>query len=68
MRILIFVFFALVAFVVTIFTYSCCVVVSKADDAEEEYWEQNADHCVMCGKVIPEGRMVCLQCELNLKK
>ena len=21
------------------------------------------EHCVMCGEIIPEGRMVCLRCE-----
>ena len=23
----------------------------------------NEDRCVVCGKIIPEGRMVCLDCE-----
>lgn len=23
------------------------------------------DHCVMCGQVIPEGRMVCPACEVK---
>ena len=25
--------------------------------------EQNAEHCVCCGSVVPEGRQVCPQCE-----
>ncbi len=25
----------------------------------------NADRCVFCGEIIPEGRMVCLVCEKN---
>ena len=24
------------------------------------------ERCVMCGQVIPEGRMVCRQCELRV--
>lgn len=27
----------------------------------------NADFCVCCGEIVPEGRMVCLSCEMNLK-
>lgn len=27
----------------------------------------NADYCVCCGAPIPEGRMVCLFCEMNPK-
>lgn len=26
------------------------------------------DRCVMCGEVIPEGRMVCPSCEKNILK
>lgn len=26
------------------------------------------DRCVMCGKIIPEGRMVCPTCEANISK
>ena len=25
-----------------------------------------ADNCIMCGKVIPEGRQVCPNCELKI--
>lgn len=25
--------------------------------------EKNEEHCVCCGEVIPEGRMVCIRCE-----
>jgi len=25
-----------------------------------------ADNCIMCGKVIPEGRQVCIQCEYEI--
>lgn len=24
---------------------------------------ENAEHCVCCGDVIPEGRQICLRCE-----
>lgn len=24
------------------------------------------DHCVMCGEPVPEGRMVCGLCEINV--
>ena len=27
----------------------------------------NADFCVCCGELVPEGRMVCLSCEMNWK-
>lgn len=27
----------------------------------------NADFCVCCGEIVPEGRMVCLSCEMNWK-
>jgi predicted nucleic acid-binding Zn ribbon protein len=26
----------------------------------------SADFCVMCGEIIPEGRMVCLKCETDI--
>ncbi len=25
------------------------------------------EHCVICGEIIPEGRMVCLNCERKWK-
>lgn len=27
----------------------------------------NADRCVCCGEIVPEGRMVCPQCEFELQ-
>ena len=27
----------------------------------------NTDFCVCCGEPVPEGRMVCLSCEMNPK-
>lgn len=27
----------------------------------------NADFCVCCGELVPEGRMVCLSCEMDSK-
>jgi hypothetical protein len=30
--------------------------------------EQNANYCVCCGDVIPEGRQVCPKCEREVKK
>ena len=29
------------------------------------HWGDNANHCVGCGDVIPEGRMVCPNCEVK---
>ena len=29
----------------------------------KNYIYANADHCVICGEVIPEGTMVCLNCK-----
>ncbi len=29
---------------------------------------ENAEHCVMCGEVIPEGRQVCPNCEREVKE
>lgn len=26
------------------------------------------DRCVCCGEIIPEGRMVCLQCEWKYRR
>lgn len=26
------------------------------------------DRCVMCGEIIPEGRMVCPNCERNINE
>ena len=28
----------------------------------------DADRCVCCGEIIPEGRMVCPQCEYKTKE
>lgn len=28
----------------------------------------NAEHCICCGEVIPEGRQVCPQCESKAEK
>ena len=28
----------------------------------------NDNYCVCCGEIIPEGRMVCLQCEHEVEK
>lgn len=25
-----------------------------------------SDYCVICGNIIPEGRMVCIKCELEM--
>lgn len=68
MKILIFGLFVFFALFFVVIAYSCCVVAGRSDDTEEEYWKQNEEHCVICGKVISEGRMVCLQCERNLNK
>lgn len=27
----------------------------------------DADRCVCCGEIVPEGRQVCLQCEIELQ-
>ena len=27
----------------------------------------DADRCVCCGEIVPEGRMVCPQCEIELQ-
>lgn len=29
--------------------------------------EANVNRCVCCGAIIPEGRMVCLQCEYDME-
>ena len=36
---------------------------------EEELWRNNMseEYCVMCGDIIPEGRMVCPICEKKWK-
>lgn len=28
----------------------------------------NAEHCIACGDIIPEGRQICKVCEKKLKK
>ena len=28
----------------------------------------DADRCVCCGEIVPEGRQVCLQCENGVKQ
>lgn len=28
----------------------------------------NADHCYICGEIIPEGRQLCINCEQAVKK
>lgn len=30
-------------------------------------WKLNAEHCVCCGAIIPEGRQVCPDCEKGAK-
>lgn len=30
--------------------------------------KKNADRCVCCGEIIPEGRMVCPNCLLTVKE
>lgn len=38
---------------------------AKAADSLKEaaHVFENAEHCVCCGDVIPEGRQICLRCE-----
>lgn len=40
---------------------------SNGELAQMEQAGKNAERCVCCGAVIPEGRQVCLICELNVK-
>ena len=40
---------------------------SNGELAQMEQAGKNAEHCVCCGAIIPEGRQVCLICELNVK-
>lgn len=40
---------------------------SNGELAQMEQAGRNAEHCVCCGAIIPEGRQVCLICELNVK-
>lgn len=68
MKVLIFGAFMFFALLFVLIAYSCCVVASNADDQEEMCWDQNAEHCVVCGRVIPEGRMVCWQCDMELRE
>ena len=37
--------------------------VAIARAAVDEQYTENAEHCVVCGDVIPEGRQVCYICE-----
>lgn len=36
-------------------------------EASHALKRQNVDTCVQCGAIIPEGRMVCIECDLNAK-
>lgn len=40
---------------------------SNGELAQMERAGRNAERCVCCGAIIPEGRQVCLICELNVK-
>lgn len=40
---------------------------SNGELAQMEQAGRNAERCVCCGAIIPEGRQVCLICELNVK-
>ena len=41
--------------------YAACGGECDADTVEDE------NRCVVCGEVIPEGRQVCMACELNAR-
>jgi len=64
-----------VGVLVALCMYACCVAGSQADDAMEKHYAArmndappvdpyaDANRCVCCGAIIPEGRQVCLTCE-----
>lgn len=29
-------------------------------------WSMSVDRCVCCGEIVPEGRMICPNCEAEL--
>ena len=50
--------------------YSALVVASRADNDEKdvEIVIDDANRCVCCGEIIPEGRQVCPNCENEVRK
>lgn len=41
------------------------VIVNAITELKKKYIPQNADRCVVCGEIIPEGRQVCLKCQIE---
>lgn len=41
----------------------------KAEEIDRvKHGFENADHCACCGEIIPEGRMVCPNCLVEVKE
>ena len=38
---------------------------SGFSELKKKYIPQNDDRCVVCGEIIPEGRQVCLKCQIE---
>lgn len=67
MDILIGIIIAVVIIVLMLGIYSMMVVGSRADDqAHQDFIMDNANRCVYCGEIIPEGRQVCPNCEQKI--
>ena len=50
--------------------WSCIIVAKASDDIDEELEKKDiTNSCVVCGRYIPEGMMVCRHCiEKNKEK
>lgn len=68
MKYLIIAIIIVVIIVIMIGVYSALVMASKADDEMcEKAIVDNENRCVCCGKIIPEGRQTCSDCENGVR-
>ena len=63
MKYLIIAIMLIVVIVLLIGVFSSLVVSSRENDKEYKMNVDNENTCVCCGKVIPEGRQICFNCE-----
>lgn len=41
----------------------------NVDELAKKKWEQNnAERCIICNEIIPEGQQVCPICEKNIRR
>ncbi len=44
------------------------VEITKPQESEKSLFAENINTCISCGKEIPEGTLVCMECEKGLSR